>query len=261
MKPSHSFLYISSKVWLNALLVFHKIELKSLKTTALCFASDDPRTSCLFTNTAHVLTCRHTLLYKDLFSLITHLKPVRGGGGGIPGNLWWGCAARWQILILFQTKKSHFPHPSSDLPEAEIMLSLLRLERQQKDFFGIRILLFLAYLSGIEMTNTFIHSRIAPKTIPDSRPKQAISKLPQNSENKCRGLYFSKAYFEGLIFGGAYLGRKICVSKSTWLALWLEENLLFFPCFTLYLRAISKYKTPGGLIFGGAYFRNFTVYP
>ena len=60
---------------------------------ALCFASDDSRTSCLFTNTAHliryVLTCRHTLLYKDLFSLITHLKPVAGGGGGIPGNLWW----------------------------------------------------------------------------------------------------------------------------------------------------------------------------
>ena len=52
---------------------------------SLCFASDDSRTSCLFTNTAHliryVLTCRHTLLYKDLFSLITHLKPVGGGGG------------------------------------------------------------------------------------------------------------------------------------------------------------------------------------
>ena len=30
------------------------------------------------------------------------------------------------------------------------------------------------------------------------------SKLPQNSENKPRGLYFSKALFEGLIFGGAY---------------------------------------------------------
>ena len=50
-------------------------------------------------------------------------------------------------------------------------------------------------------------------------------------------------------------------------------------CFTLYLTAISKYKPPGayirrgeltegflryefgGLIFGGAYFRNFTVPP
>ena len=125
MKPSHSFLYISSKVWLNALLVFR---------LALCFASDDPRTSCLFTNTAHliryVLTCRHTLLYKDLFSLITHLKPVGGGGWGYSWEFVVGlCRTVVQILILFQTKKSHFPHPSSDLPEAEIMLSLLRLER------------------------------------------------------------------------------------------------------------------------------------
>ena len=61
-------------------------------------------------------------------------------------------------------------------------------------------------------------------------------------------------------------------------ALQLEGNLPFLLCFTLYLRAISKYKPPGGLnlegrfnrgflhsefgglIFGGAYFRNFTVW-
>ena len=41
--------------------------------------------------------------------------------------------------------------------------------------------------------------------------------------------------------------------KSIGLALKLEGNLLFLLCFTLYLRAISKYKFPGGLIFGGAY--------
>ena len=55
---------------------------------------------------------------------------------------------------------------------------------------------------------------------------------------------------------------------------------MFLPCFTLYLSAISDYKPPGayiyfwtgdltegflryefgGLIHGGAYFRNFTVY-
>ena len=45
----------------------------------------------------------------------------------------------------------------------------------------------------------------------------------QNSENKPQGLYFSKAGFEGLIFGGlifegAYLWREICVSKSIGLA-------------------------------------------
>ena len=32
-------------------------------------------------------------------------------------------------------------------------------------------------------------------------------------------LYFSKALFQGLIFGGAYLRREICVSKSIGLAL------------------------------------------
>ena len=31
--------------------------------------------------------------------------------------------------------------------------------------------------------------------------------IPQNSENKPGGLYFSKALFEGLIFGGAYIRR------------------------------------------------------
>ena len=62
----------------------------------------------------------------------------------------------------------------------------------------------------------------------------------------------SKALFEELIFGGAYIRREICVSKSIGLALLLEVNLPFLLCFTLYLRAISKYKPPGGLIFGGA---------
>ena len=57
---------------------------------------------------------------------------------------------------------------------------------------------------------------------------------------------------EGLIFGGAYLQREICVSKSIGLALKIEGNLPFLPHFTLYLRAISKYKPPGGLTFGGA---------
>ena len=63
----------------------------------------------------------------------------------------------------------------------------------------------------------------------------------------------------------------------------MEGNLPFLLCFALYLRAISKYKPPGGLyleglfnggffcvtslgglylqrlIQGGAYFQNFTV--
>ena len=51
-----------------------------------------------------------------------------------------------------------------------------------------------------------------------------MEKIPYLSENKPRGLYFSKALFEGLIcggliFGGAYVQREICVSKLIGLAL------------------------------------------
>ena len=65
------------------------------------------------------------------------------------------------------------------------------------------------------------------------------------------GLYFSKALFEGLNFGGANVWREICISKSIELAL-LEVNLPFLLCFTLYLRAIFQVQAPGGFIFGGA---------
>ena len=94
-------------------------------------------------------------------------------------------------------------------------------------------------------------------------PVTPVFCIPYNFENKPRGLYFSKALFEGLIFGGASLRREIGVYKSIGLALLFEVNLPFLLCFTLYLRAISKYKLPGGflryqfggLIFGGAYAR------
>ena len=61
---------------------------------------------------------------------------------------------------------------------------------------------------------------------------------------KPRGLYFSKALFEGLILGEAYLRREICDSKSIGLALYLEVNLPFLLCFTLYLRAIFQVQAP-----------------
>ena len=41
-----------------------------------------------------------------------------------------------------------------------------------------------------------------------------MKKIPYNSENRSQGLYFSKALFEGLVFGGALLRREICISKS-----------------------------------------------
>ena len=43
-------------------------------------------------------------------------------------------------------------------------------------------------------------------------------------------------------------------SKIDWASL-IEGNLPFLLSFTSHLRAISKYKPPGGLIFGGAYTR------
>ena len=57
---------------------------------------------------------------------------------------------------------------------------------------------------------------------------------------------------EGLIFGGAYVRREICVFKSIGLACSGKEICHFLLCFTLYSRANSMYKPPGGLIFGGA---------
>ena len=53
---------------------------------------------------------------------------------------------------------------------------------------------------------------------------------------------------EGLIFGGAYLRREICVSKSIGLALQLKVNLPFYFVF----EGNFPSTTPGGLIFGGA---------
>ena len=46
-----------------------------------------------------------------------------------------------------------------------------------------------------------------------------VSQVPSNFENKPRGLYFSKPPFEGLIFGGAYLRREICIDKLIGLGL------------------------------------------
>ena len=84
----------------------------------------------------------------------------------------------------------------------------------------------------------------------------------------------STTFETGLIFGGAYLRREInCVSKSIGVALQLEGNLTFLLCFTLFpstsLRGACIWRGDltegflcyefGGLIHGGAYFRNVTV--
>ena len=63
------------------------------------------------------------------------------------------------------------------------------------------------------------------------------------------------------MFGGAYIRREICVSKLNGLAFYLEVNLPFLLCFTLYLRAIFQVQAPGGLYLEGRCNRGFFALP
>ena len=110
-----------------------------------------------------------------------------GGGGVLLGILCVGVPPVLQILSQFQTKNVIFhtrfqTRPLTSIPVlrphlwAEIMLSLLRLERDQKHYsipFWIRIFFFLSYSFRIEAINRFRHSVVPSKTISDSRPKWA----------------------------------------------------------------------------------------
>ena len=81
----------------------------------------------------------------------------------------------------------------------------------------------------------------------------------KNSENKPRGSYFSKALFEGLIFGGAYVRREVCVSKSIWLA-YSWKGIYRFCFVLLCIRGqFSKYKPPGALYLEGRFHGGFFV--
>ena len=84
------------------------------------------------------------------------------------------------------------------------MLSLLRLERRQKIIqFQIRIFLFLSNSFGIETINTFTHSLVPSKTIPDSRPRWARSipvSRPKRRKNPTR---WGDTYLYGLYKGVA----------------------------------------------------------
>ena len=55
-------------------------------------------------------------------------------------------------------------------------------------------------------------------------------------------------FLEGLIFGGAYLRREICVSKSIGLTL----QLIIFALFYFVFEGNFPSTSPQGLIFGGA---------
>ena len=117
-----------------------------------------------------------------------------------------------------------------------------------------------------------------------ARLRKKKTKIPKNSENKPRDLYFSKALFEGLIFGRAYVRREICVSKSIGLACSGKE--IYHFCFVLlciwgkipstsprgaYVRRGDLMEVfcvtilgglyLEGLTHGGTYVRNFSFLP
>ena len=81
--------------------------------------------------------------------------------------------------------------------------------------------------------------------------------LPGRGQNKPRGLYFSKAFFGGLIFGGAYVRREICVSKSIGLTRSWKE--IYHFCFVLLCirEQIPCTSPPGGLYSEGRFSGGF----
>ena len=83
------------------------------------------------------------------------------------------------------------------------------------------------------------------------------------TENKPRGSYFSKALFEGLIFGGAYIRRGLCTEgnlrfKIDWASLQWEGNLPFLLCLLRIRGQIPSTSPRGGLYsegrFNGGFF-------
>ena len=70
---------------------------------------------------------------------------------------------------------------------------------------------------------------------------------------------FLRALFlEGLIFGGDYLRREICVSKSIGLALLMEGNLPFFkPLFYFVFEGNFQEQAPRGAYIWRGLFSEF----
>ena len=95
-------------------------------------------------------------------------------------------------------------------------------------------------------------SSLAKATV-DCNTCKYYTQYRKNSENKPRGLYFSKASFEGLIFGGAFIQRGLRTEGNLRLkSCILGRKFTIFLCCTLCLRATSKYKPPERVIFGRA---------
>ena len=83
------------------------------------------------------------------------------------------------------------------------------------------------------------------------------AKIPWNSGNKPQGLCFSRALFERLIFGGAFIRRGLSTEgnlgfKINWASLIVESRFTVFALFYFVFEDNFPGISPGGLIFGGA---------
>ena len=120
------------------------------------------------------LFCLFVFQKRILFKRLTAQHSFYPGGGVLLGILCWGVPPGSPNPASISDKKNVIFHtriqtkPPKSIPVfrpglwAETLLSLLRLERKQKNSsnpFRIRIFLFLSYSFGIETINTFIHSR------------------------------------------------------------------------------------------------------
>ena len=154
-----------------------------------------------------------TALSKDLSTGLTfcpdttgsdsiHPAPFSGGGhlpegGGLLGILGGVCHPVPQILILFKTKKCHFPHPFSNLAfRQKIMTSLLRLESKPKNSSNpFRIRIFFSFFLIWKRNDKFIRSytpHFETKTgniYPIIRPKRRKNQYPLGGGTYLYGLY------------------------------------------------------------------------
>ena len=76
-------------------------------------------------------------------------------------------------------------------------------------------------------------------------------KIPRNSENKPRGLYFSKALFEGLISGEAYIQRGLSTEgnlhlKVNWASLIVGSKFTAFALFYFVFEGNFPITSPRG---------------
>ena len=77
------------------------------------------------------------------------------------------------------------------------------------------------------------------------------SRYRKNSENKPRGLYFSKALFGGLIFGGAYIRRGLSTEgnlrfKIDWASLIVGRKFTVFALFYFVFQGNFPSTSPRG---------------